>query len=255
MFPNASVTEDDVVSFNIKGPKRFETMRRLISEKDQAKMDKLEQFNFCELTTVSGDKVYVARTIIGMEMWGSSDALTSSWRNLLTHSDIVIPCAWDLLETFRMECEDICFALHPLDMNYSTTLWDVGLGWMIPKEKTENYIGKEALENSKGEVQYKLIKLYSSPDRKEAPQIGERIIDKSGINSGYVTSSGYSYLHNQYIAFVHIAVEVEDDVRLYSPNGTYWQNAPISTENEKSFSSSDENINSRGNWIHYQSIH
>ncbi len=224
LFPNVSVRDVDTVSFNIKGPMRQEAMCRLIDDKDKAQVLGLKKFSFCTVKTVNGDEVHVARTIIGMEMWGESSAISRVWEVILKESDIIMPCGWNLLETYRMECKEICFALHPLDMNYSTTVRDVGLGWMIDSDKEADYIGKRYLAQSKSKQDYELVKIYATPGASESPTIGERLIDNEGVECGYITSGGYSYQHNRYIAFAHLTSRGCDTDAVYSVAGSEWRN-------------------------------
>ena len=223
LFPNVAVRDVDTVSFNIKGPLRREAMGRLIADEDKNQVFGLDEFTFCTVKTVHGDDVHVARTIIGMEMWGDSSSISRVWSVLLNETDIIIPCGWDLLETYRMECRDICFALHPLDMNYGTTLGDLGMAWMFDRQKDSEFIGKRALKQNLGADTYKLVKIYADSELNSSPDIGQRIYCKKGEECGYVTSYGYSYKYNRYVAFAHILRDSSVNDVIYTENQNVWR--------------------------------
>ena len=146
LFPDATVRASDIVSFNIKGPERIKVMESLIDEAYRPAILKLKPFTSTRCKTLGGAEVHVVRTIIGMEMWGLPDAITPVWETILDKPESVLPCGWDLLDSYRMECKDIEFLLHPLDMNYETSLHDIGLGWMATSYDKAHYVGKDALQ-------------------------------------------------------------------------------------------------------------
>lgn len=204
-FQDVSMSASDIVSFNIKGPNRKAAILALIQDIDRDKIDALKPFQAAEVASTAGDSVIVVRTVIGFEMWGDGDAITRAWENILTRDDLIIPCGWDLLDTYRMECNDIDFLLHPLDMNYATSLYDTGLDWMIDSAKTADYVGKSALESLKDQKPpVKTTKVVGDTGG-SVPVIGERIIATDGTTVGHVTSSGYSYAFDAPMAYVHIS--------------------------------------------------
>lgn len=205
LFQDVTVTASDIVSFNIKGPKRKEAILALVSEADLPEVDALKPFQAAEVTSIAGDDVVVVRTVIGFEMWGQADAITDVWKQILTLPDLIVPCGWDLLDTYRMECDDIEFLLHPLDMNYATSLYDTGLDWMIDKSKTADYIGKAALTSLQDqEAPIRTAKVIGKPGA-SLPDIGEQIFGEDGSIVGHVTSTGYSYAAGAPMAYVHLS--------------------------------------------------
>ncbi|MBC00505.1 MAG: glycine cleavage system protein T [Rhodobacteraceae bacterium] len=209
-FPDARVVDSDVVSFNIKGPDRIAVMRDLVCAADRAAVDALKPFQACRCRTNAGDDVTVVRSVIGMEMWGMPGAITAVWTAMLDMPDRVLPCGWDLLDTYRIECTDIDFLLHPLDMNYGTTLAEIGLGWMVDPAKTADYVGREALREPAAGPRIKVRKLAVAGDRSSRPRIGEAVQDADGRIRGHVSSCGYSYAADRHVAFVHLADDGSD---------------------------------------------
>lgn len=204
-FPDVVVRDSELVSFNIKGPGRHAAMAALIAAEDRPALDALKPFHAMSCRTAQGDAVTVVRTVIGMEMWGAPDAVTAVWEHILTVPDMVLPCGWDLLDTYRMECDSIAFLLHPLDMNYATSLFDTGLDWMIDWSKEADYVGKAALIQLSDSAAEVITAKVIAEESRALPEIGEPICTADGRLCGHVTSAGYSYAAGRPIAYVHLS--------------------------------------------------
>ena len=144
----ARVEQAGVACFNIKGPLRLAAMSRLVHPDDAPKILDLGIFGACPARTPEGRPVWVLRTTIGVEMWGDGAALRQSWVRILDMPDLVTPCGWDLLDIFRVECEDMIFGVYPIELHGGTTLWEAGYAWMAGSPKPRNYIGRAALQEA-----------------------------------------------------------------------------------------------------------
>ena len=205
--PQATVEHSNIVSFNIKGPKQMEAMRALVRFDDREQVSTLRPFQSCRIQTPDGDWVWVLRTVVGIEMWGRAPVIRRTWHRILKHPEIITPCAWDLLNVYRMECTLMVFAVYPLDVHIGTTLWEAGYGWMIEKSEDEFFVGQSALKQSKGKERLWLGGLMAHSTATVAPPVGSEIYTRKGEFAGYVTSAAFSIKHGRALAFAHLKRE------------------------------------------------
>jgi glycine cleavage system aminomethyltransferase T len=198
-----------MVSFNIKGPKRIEAMINLIQGIDKNKVTSLSEFQFCQAKFLNGDLVWILKTKIGIEMWGKTETICLAWKYMLNHPDIYTPCGWDVLHSFRMECEEILLTVYPLDIHDATSLWEIGCGWMT-KEKDSDYMGREALLYGENKKIFELKKIQAVSSSSEAAKIGSVLHKENGDFAGYVTSSAFSIQAGCALAFAHILIDHDD---------------------------------------------
>jgi len=206
-YPRATVEHSNVVSFNIKGPKQIEAMQALVRTDDREQVASLRPFQSCRIQTPGGDLVWILRTVVGIEMWGDAPVIRRTWHRILRRSDIMTPCAWDLLNVYRMECTLMVFALYPLDVHSGTTLWETGYGWRIEKGEDEFFVGQGALKQSKGQERLWLGGLMAHSSTTVAPPVGSEIYTRKSGFAGYVTSAAFSIKHGRALAFAHLNVE------------------------------------------------
>ena len=211
-YCDVNVSYNDTISFNIKGPQRFNAIKELIINDDQHRLDALKDMSLCHARLKSGEKVLIVRTNIGMEMWGSSDAIALAWDAMLISPETYTVCGWDMLNSFRMDCDEFQFSLYPLELNHDTTLWEVGLGWMTYEKKTI-YVGKRALESKKNQMRFRINRLLFDIDSKLAP-FGSEIFTEDGCFVGIITSSAYSFKHGYISAFAHIIPDCHEKIFL-----------------------------------------
>jgi len=211
LFPDAEVSLSDMVSFNIKGPKRLEAMLLLIDEAYRPGVQSLCEFKLRQVLLLNQKKVWVLRTKIGMEMWGPADAIEEAWTYMLQQPETYTPCGWDALHSYRMECNDIQFLLYPLELNHNTSLWEIGCGWMVG-EKLTDFIGKKELLKSKNDIRFIIKKIRMTNADISTLEAGTRIYTIEGELAGYITSSAFSIKHNRLLAFVHIRIEYKNVV-------------------------------------------
>lgn len=207
-FPNATVSSPDIVSFNIKGPERTKAMSYLLDNADKSKVTSLNEFQFCQARALNGDDIWIVKTKIGMELWGRLTTVQIAWQYMLDHREIYTPCGWDVLNTFRMECDEIALSVYPFDIHDATSLWEIGCGWMI-SEKESHYIGQDVLIHGKNKkiVQLKKIQALSSDNR--VAKVGSILQNENGEFVGYITSSAFSIKEERALAFAHLLIKAD----------------------------------------------
>jgi aminomethyltransferase len=203
-YPGVSVSEADVISFNIKGPGRLTAMRQLVRPDDRPALDRLRPFDACPARTPAGRLVWILRTLIGMEMWADTGAMRETYTKMLGRPDIFALCGWDMVNTFRVECEAMVFGLCPLDLHEGTTLWEVGQAHGIDPRKERDYVGKFALKRSRLTRRLWLCGLEASAPHCRIPAVGDRIVDADGAFAGYITTAAFSPKHRRSLAFAHL---------------------------------------------------
>jgi aminomethyltransferase len=146
-------------------------------------------------------------------MWGRHEVISQAWEHMLEHPETYVPCGWDLLNTYRLDCQDIMFTLYPIDIHSDTSLWEIGCDWMI-HNKASDYIGKEALLSRKLQKRFELKKIAAEFRGGSAANIGSVLHKENGEFAGYVTSSAYSIKTGRALAFAHLAIGCKDSETL-----------------------------------------
>ncbi|MFI9010016.1 glycine cleavage T C-terminal barrel domain-containing protein [Actinosynnema sp. NPDC053489] len=202
-FPDVRVGPAELFSFNIKGPRRLAAVQSLVAEADRERIAALGPFRSCLVRPLVGDTARVVRTIIGYEVWARHDVLAAVWRQLITERPDVVPSAWELLNTYRLECRDIVFALYPVDMHSGTTLWEVGQGRVVRRGDDHDYVGRKALLDTRDTPRLWLAGLVGGGGA-PPPAAGAEVFDREGNFLGHVTSSAFSPRHGRALAFAHL---------------------------------------------------
>lgn len=134
---------------------------------------------------------------------------------MLSAPETYTPCGWDMLHSYRMDCDEFQFGLYPLELNHNTTLWDVGLGWMA-NEKTSDYVGKSALEMSTSNPRFRIGRLIFDVGCQSVP-FGTEIYTEDGRFAGIITTSAHSFKFGRIAAFAHIAKDCQEKIFLLGP--------------------------------------
>jgi aminomethyltransferase len=216
---DAYAAELSLTSFNLKGPRRVEMMQRLVADGPaQADVAKLEPFRMLRVGTVTGGSALVLRTMIGIEMWAEPADMNSVWRFMLVQLPGVVPCGWDVLATFRVECTAMLFALCPLDMNRHTTLREVGQGRLLDKSRP----GDSKTAPSEAAPRQWLGGLIASSTTSRPPEVGDPILSENGGVVGYVTTSAISPKYNRSLCFGLLRTEVAAGGTVLTSNSDRW---------------------------------
>lgn len=218
---DATAEEADVISFNLKGPRRAEVMQWLVHPDDRHRVARLEPFAGVAVRTAAGLPAHVLRTTIGMELWAGPEAMVAAWQAMLAAPNLVTPCGWDMVNTFRLECEAFVFAVCPLDLHAGTTLWEIGGERLALQAKDRDYVGRDALAAARTTRRLWLAGLVGPVGGAEVPPVGAEIRTPDGGFAGWVTTSAHSPRYGRPLAFAHLrpGVAVKDQV---SVGGVRW---------------------------------
>jgi len=217
-YPDAVIEECDLCVLIIFGPKRLEAITNLIEKEYHIQILELKNFNSCTTKLITGDFARIVKTLISYEIWADENISSSIWNHIIHKNKEIVPCGWDVLNIYRLECRDIVFRLYPLDHHSGTTLWEVDGGWMFNKADNRDFIGREALLKLDGKKRFWFGGLISKKKgevtKDKIPDIGTPIFHKSGEFAGYVTTSDFSPMHNRILMFCHLmpSCSVEEEV-------------------------------------------
>jgi aminomethyltransferase len=205
-YPSAEIEEADIVSFNIKGPGGRSAMQALVRSEFHSEIASLQPFRTLDARTPAGDAVRILKTIVGIEMWGTPIVIRQAWNRMLAMPGRVTPCAWDVLNVYRMECNAMVFILYPLDVHAGITLWEAGYGWMVHAGADKDYVGRQALTDGQGKERCRLAGLRAVHGDTTVPPVGAEVLNARGELSGFITSAAYSVRYARPLAFAHLVI-------------------------------------------------
>jgi aminomethyltransferase len=200
---DVTVQENDRFGFNIKGPKRLQAVQSLLHPDEAEPVAKLVNFQSRPARSRNGDQVRVLKTVIGYEVWATEETLHDTWRLILTGRPQIVPCAWEVLATYRLECTNMVFGLYPVDLHSGTSLHEVGFSWMANRGDGHDYIGRKALLESSAHGGLWFAGLRARADG-PAPPVGREVRSRSGEFMGYLTSAAPSPRHGAPLGFAHL---------------------------------------------------
>lgn len=205
-FDDVIIQPSDVLSFNIKGPQRLAAVQSLVQESSRDQITELSSFQSCKVKTLVGGEARILKSIIGYEVWAASDVLAEVWKQLVVDRPAIVPCGWELLSIYRMECRSILFTLFPVDMHMGTTLYEIDAGWMVPKiDDGREYIGRAALTQERSPNKTWLAGVRAVDDTVEPPLIGSEVFTRLGEFAGYITSAAFSPREKRVLGFAHLS--------------------------------------------------
>ena len=153
-------------------------------------LDELEFYHFIE-SDFHDHNIIIARTgytgELGYEIYGPREVIPLMWDALMDSGKPfeIEPAGLAARDTLRMEMK---YCLYGNDMDKSTNPYEAGLGWITKLDK-DDFIGKEALIEFKGNIQRRLV-CVQMIDR-AIPRPGYRI-EVDGQDVGFVTSGTQS---------------------------------------------------------------
>lgn len=214
------IERGDQFCFNIKGPERLDAVQSLVRPgRDQERIARLQTFDSCMVHPVIGGLARIVKNVIGYEFWADGETLAAVWHQVLAERPQIVPCGWDLLNIYRLECRSMTFCLYPLDVHSGTSLLETGYGWMMKEPNCEQYVGRAALEACT-ERRLWLGGIRAIGDA-EPPFIGSEIQSVSGDFAGYVTSAAFSFRDNCSLAFAHLVPSCAPGANVHI-DGTSW---------------------------------
>lgn len=206
-FPEAAVDGSPLCSFNIKGPLRLAAVLSIVQPGDRDAITEMATFATHVVRTTVGAEARILKSVIGYEVWAPPDVLCALWRTVITGRPMVVPCGWELLTVYRMECRAIVFGLFPVDLHAGTTPFEIGAGWMVPPvDDGRDYIGRSALMAGRHSKRLWLAGLRAVDPDVPPPLVGREVFDStSGAFLGYVTSSAHSPREGRALGFAHLS--------------------------------------------------
>lgn len=182
----------------VQGPKSHDILKKIGD-------DTTQEFFTIKNATIKGIETLVSRTGYtgedGYEILIKNKDAIKMWDLLLREGKEfnLLPIGLGARDTLRLES---ALHLYGNDLTEDTTPVEAGLTWSIPKEKKEDYNGKEVIMTQiKNGVDKKLVGLKMLS---RAIPRHEHEIFYNGEKIGTVTSGGYSPMLNENIAMGYI---------------------------------------------------
>lgn len=138
---------DDFSMLALQGPNA-----KFIIEKMGVNLDEQPKFFSFKKETLGNYPVYLTRTGYtgedGFEIIFEHKYASQLWNKILSHKEEygVVPVGLGARDTLRLEAG---LPLYGHELNEETTPIESSLGFFIPKEKIENYIGKNLIQGQK----------------------------------------------------------------------------------------------------------
>ena len=182
----------------VQGPKAYDVLKKI-------GYDLTQEFFTIQETSLSSMDVMVSRTGYtgedGYEIMLKNKDAVKMWDLLLEAGAefSIMPIGLGARDTLRLES---ALHLYGNDLNEETTPIEAGLSWSIPKDKVEDYNGKEVIMNQVANgVEKKLIALKmlsrAIPRHEHEIYFNDECV-------GHVTSGGFSPILNENIALGYV---------------------------------------------------
>lgn len=220
---------DDLSMVAIQGPKASDIMAELgLSKENQP------HTMYIEITDLIGEKVFISRTGYtgedGFEIIIKNEKVSELWNKLLEKGKPfgILPIGLGARDTLRLEA---AMSLYGHELNEETTPVEATLAWSIDKEKTEDYIGKDVIQNQlTNGVEKKLI-AFKMADRAIARHSYPIYLNNEEI--GHVTSGCIAPFLGENIGLGYIKtnknLKINDTIQIMIRNKLY--NAIITSKN------------------------
>ncbi|MGI9317982.1 MAG: DUF1989 domain-containing protein [bacterium] len=206
-----------LVNLQVQGPKSREILHKVIwTRPDQASLEELAWFRFsiARMQNDSGIPILVSRTgytgELGYEVFCHPDHAPEVWHIIAEagQGEGLKPMGLEALDILRIEA-GLIFAGY--EFCEQTDPFEAGIPFSVPlKSKTDDFIGRAALEKRKQSPQRKLVGLELSG--KESASHGDGVFS-GRYQVGEVTSATISPILGKNIALCKMNIE-------YAENGT-----------------------------------
>ena len=206
---------DQLANVQVQGPKSRELLSKLIwTRPDQATVEELGWFRFsiARMLDPTGLPIVISRTgytgELGYEIFCHPRDAASVWQIIMDESNdvAVTPMGFDALDILRIEA-GLILAGH--EFCEQTDPFEAGIPFTVPlKSKTDNFIGREALEGRKANPQRKLVGLDLAG--REPAESGDGVFN-GRYRVGDITSSTVSPILGKTIALCKMNIEFSDE--------------------------------------------
>ena len=204
----SSTTE--LANLQIQGPKSRDILKKLVwTRPDQATVEELNWFRFsiARIGNGSGIPILVSRTgytgELGYEIFCHPDQGAEVWCAIFDagKEEGIKPMGLEALDKLRIEA-GLVFAGQ--EFCEQTDPFEAGIGFTVPASKTDDFIGRDALEKRKASPQRKLVGL----DLMCREEVGHGDVVYSGRRQvGQITSATESPILGKSIALCRMNVE------------------------------------------------
>jgi len=163
----------------VQGPRSQDILLDLVRNEDQSVVTELRYYAWAEVE-VGGVEVLLARTGYtgedGFELYLPNDRAAEVWRAALSAGESygLIPCGLAARDSLRLEAG---MPLYGNELSLETTPFDAGLGPVVSFKKTEDFVGRSALESVKSAGAARTL-------------VGLRGLGRRAGRGGYAVSSG-----------------------------------------------------------------
>jgi aminomethyltransferase len=192
----------------LQGPNAFKIVEKFgLSESGQPAFFTIKE------TVINNIPLFIARTGYtgedGFEILFKNEYAGEIWDKLLEAGDGcgLKPIGLGARDTLRMEAG---LMLYGNDLDENTTPVEARLGWSIPKDKTEEYNGKDVIMNQVQNGSEKVLIGFEMTDRAIARHENE--IYSDGKKIGVVSSGGFSPTLNKNIGMGY--VNAKENIKL-----------------------------------------
>ena len=206
---------DQLANLQVQGPDSRKLLSQLIwTRPDQASVEELGWFRFsvARMHDVAGLPIVVSRTgytgELGYEIFCHPRDAATIWQMIMdpSHGIPITPMGLDALDMLRIEA-GLILAGH--EFCEQTDPFEAGIPFTVPlKTKTDNFIGRDALENRKANPQRKLVGLELVG--REAAELGDGVFN-GRYRVGDITSSTVSPILGKTIALCKMNIEFSED--------------------------------------------
>lgn len=182
----------------VQGPKADAVLRKM-------GLDTIQESFTIKPATICGKKLLISRTGYtgedGYELLVENEFSEELWDKILDYGKEfgIKPIGLGARDTLRLEA---ALHLYGNDLDENTTPIEAGLSWSVPKDKKEDYNGKDVIMNQiQNGTEKKLIGLKML-DKSIARH--EYEVYKDGEKVGVITSGGISPILNANIALAYV---------------------------------------------------
>ena len=205
---------NQLANLQIQGPKSREVLKKVVwTRADQASVEELGWFrhSVARINDATGIPIVVSRTgytgELGYEIFCHPDRAAEVWQAIFKagESEKIKPMGLEALDMLRIEA-GLIFAGQ--EFCEQTDPFEAGIPFTVPlKTKTDDFIGRQALENRKENPQRKLVGL--DLEGRETVGHGDGVYD-GRYQVGQVTSATISPILGKSIALCRMNIEYTD---------------------------------------------
>lgn len=172
----------------LQGPKAVEVLKNLPDQTLAEHGEQLKNYTAVELT-INDAKVVLARTgytgEIGFEIIITKEHAPALWQDLMAAGEPLgmLPCGLASRDSLRLEAG---MPLYGNELSTEVNPFEAGLGPVVSFKKTENFVGREALEPIKDEQPQRVLVGLASEQRRAGR--GGSQLQVNGETVGEITS-------------------------------------------------------------------